>query len=433
MSKIEGYMDLDFSHETAGQFPNQKILVIANCENPALNYIHLLRYLKYDIFWVGRGASGDENSNQYLDLNGYTQSRKLSDYLEAFNVPHVEKQFSLKGLLEFLNMDFKLILHFQNQWYPTDKGKSPIPYIFIPSETWIPNIPECAHFTTYAGMGMRDMILKYHPNIPLIGYLPYPLNTWLEPNMHVIPKSKKYKVSFSGNLFTFSELYKERREILKFLKEKLGKTFKLHYQPPPEKGYPEFDGQKGEGKKRILQPHEYRNLLQRSKIGVSIPTIFGSPFRDIEIAACNSLLLTMPTRDLTCMGFKPEKNYVPYTTKEEALAFIEGSNEEDNARIARAGQMLVLSAHLVIHRAPMLEAIMSVCGVNPRGIKLGLWIPNQPPEQSINPHGFEAIFCGDFSRPKVPTHKLQIGDYCYMSAPLEEKEIEFANKVLAVV
>jgi hypothetical protein len=429
MSQIPDYMDLDFSCEAAGQFPNQKILVIANCENPALNYIHLLRYLKYDIFWVGRGASGD----QHLDLNGYTQTRRLSEYPEAFNVPHVEKNFSLKGLLDFINMDFKLILHFQNQWYPTDKGKSPIPYIFIPSETWMPNIPECAHYTTYSGICMREMIEKYHPNIPIIGYLPFPLNTWLEPKLHVVPKKKKYKVSFSGNVFTFGDLYKERRTVLKFLKEKLGKHFKLHYQPPPKQGYPEFDGESGMGKCRILETFEYRNLLERSKIGISIPTIFGSPFRDIEIAACNSLLLTMPTRDLTCMGFKPEINYVPYKTKEEALEFIENSNDEDNARIARAGQMLVLSAHLVVHRAPMLEAIMSVCGVEPRGIRLGLWVPNQPLDQPLNPHELEAIFCGDFSRPKVPTHKLLMGDVCYRSEPLSEKEIEYATKVLAVI
>lgn len=401
------YSDGDFSFQRDKSFPHNRILVIANCQNPAVNYINLLRYLKYDIFWVGENVQGGPG----LNLTNPVYEHIQNEYPEFGPILRLEHRFSLRGLLEFLGMDFSLILHFQNWWYPIDRDKSPVPYIYIPSEAWYPKIPFCAHYSTYSCMAMKELIQKYHPNIPLIGYLPYPLNVWLE---KPIEKEPTHKLGFTGNLHAFKELYEERREICFWLKYQTKKKDVALNWPDADRIGP-FQGKIQKEGKGLISAEEYRDFLVDCEFGLSIPTILGPPFRDLEIISQKRVLVTKKTRDMENMGFIEGIHYKAYDKKEEILEIIEKVDDNERKCMVNSAYNVLHMAHLAIHRTPQLEMIFESFGIFPHGKAIGLW-----KELKRDSNGVFVGFNNNPSLQKEFTHCIYIGENSYFPITMRD-------------
>lgn len=355
------YSDIKVSWVDQKVFPEERILVIGSAKNPPIQYIDILLKMGYQLILIGDGFDGLEAIN--VGVHKYEQ--RIVSYPELPESCAKEFYFSLQGLLEFINMDISLILHFQNNWMPIDRTKSPVPYIYIPSEVWNPRPPFCAHATTYSNVVMRELLEKYHPNIPIIGFLPYPLNYGF--NKVPFPTEKpSYVLGFAGNIGRFDVLYKERRDILLTLKKNLGEGFNAHWLPCPELNIPK----EGEGS---LDVNKYKEMITKSKFGLSIPTILGIPFRDLEVSAMGRCLITKKTRDHDALGFKEGVHYLAYTSVDEIEEYIRHTSDEEAERIAKNAHSLVHGCHTTWYRVPMLEIILEKFGITPHGKMLGVW------------------------------------------------------------
>jgi hypothetical protein len=409
--------DKDMSAKALKVFPKHRILVIGNCHNPCVNYINILRSLRYDVFWVGENTQGTG-----LNLVGPVVERVANDkYPEFGDIVVLRHIFSLKGLLEFLKMDFSIILHFQNWWYPDDVEKSPIPYIYIPSEGWHPYPPKCAHACTYSSIAMRDVLEREHPNIPLVGYLPYPLNVWMEDLTEHKDEERIYDCGFSGGLHAFDELYKERRDILFWLKYQMkGKEMKMHWPDADRIGshYGKTIKKEGDGS---LDAKDYRKFLCQCRFGLSIPTYLGTPFRDLEVMAAKGGLITKRTRDLDAMGFKEGVHYFTYETKEEIPKIIKNTKEYLRKSAAEGGHAIVHSAHLVIHRIPALELMFEMFNIVGHGRLMGLWKPIR------KENGGVVIAFRQNPNEKVFTHCIFIGPTAYY--PIAEENVDLNESI----
>lgn len=362
IKKTHECSDLQISWKDQKVFPSHRILIIADANNPPIQYIDLLSKLGYDMIWVGGNAGGIGSIN--VKLERFDPKPIL--YPEMQGIIGKEFPFSLQGLLDFINMDFSLILHFQNHWMPIDRTKSPIPYIYIPSEVWNPMIPFCAHACTYSNIVMREMIEKYHPNIPILGFLPYPLNLWM--NDTPFPTEKyTYELGFSGRISTFHELYEERRRILLTLKNKIPNRFKGHWEEYKEGNIPaENDG-------LLLEAEKYKTFLTQCKFGLSVPTNLGIPFRDLEVMAAGRCLITKKVRDHAALGFQEGTHYLAYSDENEIIEYLNHISDEEASLIAKRAHSVVHNGHISWYRIPMLEIILERFGVLPHGKTLGLW------------------------------------------------------------
>ena len=303
-----------------------RILYIGSGQsNPGLFYLQGLSDAGYNIYHVG------ENSRFFNTVNLPKKPYMVST--QTGNNHVMIREFSLKSLLDIVGYDFDAIIHVQDWLYFNDLEKSPIPYYFYCTEIGYPRVPKCAWYVLCA----TEQILKickanvnwaksfiYHPHsVPIIRgrKLKYP------------SLKKTIQGSFAGELYSL-QLYKQRREIIKYL-EKNVDGFETHYLGPHKGQGVERDIESGKG---ILKPIKYINLLLKSKCGVNVPTVGGSNFRDIEVLTNGAMLVTMETPDLLKMGLEDGINCRTFKTKEEAAKIIQGEYNED---IAEKGWELV--------------------------------------------------------------------------------------------
>ena len=325
-----------------------KLLLIAWNVHPGKDYALILNEMKnLDITWVG---VDDPNILCSIrpDLNLQNVPPKEIIYNGPFgSIPLGVRKFSLKSILDIMGYDFDVILHIQDWTLFTDVERSPIPYVYIHSEAFYPEVPLCAWKIIGSTLYIQRYLQEKYGNYKFdYDYLPFALrNDLILRDVH--KEKRKIKSSFAGELYHFDHMYNERREIVQYLEKSLDSSqFEAHYLGKYNLKDPKKDRPILAGKGR-LAGNEYSNLLLKTQIGLNIPTQDNCNFRDFEIPGLGAMLLTKKTSDLIELGFKDGENCVFYKDKEEAEEIIKNGFDP---KIAHEGYVHVIKNHTYFKR-----------------------------------------------------------------------------------
>lgn len=330
-----------------------KILLIAWNVHPGKDFAQIFDQMdNVELTWIG---TDDPDTPCYLrpDLNLKNFPVRQFIYNGPFgSIPLAIREFKLTSLLDMFGYDFDLILHLQDWTIFTDKVKSPIPYIYIHSEAFYPEVPFCAWKVIGSTQFELDFLRRKYGSRFKYDYLPFALRTDLIRH-DVNEKKRTIKGSFAGELFHFDQMYNDRREIVQYLEKAIPNDFQSHYLGPYGKN-PEDPREILAGKGRLCGK-EYTELLLKTQIGLNIPTGDNCNFRDFEVPGLGALLLTRESTDLKQLGFKDGENCIYYKTKEEAEEVIKNGYDPE---IAQAGYLHVITNHTYFKRMHELTDMM---------------------------------------------------------------------------
>jgi hypothetical protein len=301
--------------------------------NPGKYYLDALKDSGYYIFHVGEGSKD-------FDTQHLPRQQTIVSNPQGKPVTTMIRKMNLRSLLDLIGYNFDVLFHVQDWTYFIDHERSPIPYFFYCTEISYTYVPKNVWVALAATDAIKKEILDAFPTIG--GVIHHGHSVPVIKAQSIFPKKeRKYLVSFAGEIYRLGELYKERQDVVKYIKEHV-KDAQLHWLEKP-KGINSESGNEARGiesGKGLLNAKQYTELLANSKIGINIPTIGGMNFRELEVPVAGAMLLSRRTIDSDIMGFEDRYNCRQFDTPEEAANII---NKEYSEEIAYHGWELIIN------------------------------------------------------------------------------------------
>jgi hypothetical protein len=295
-------------------------------------YYKLFQQMGFNVTWVGVGAKD-------LDLSNIPQKMMYFNGLQGqYSV--VFREMKLHSLLNlFSDIHFDCIVHLQDQIYFTEEKPINMPYVYVLGQSYSPRVPKSASIVLCSTKNaMKQLKYYYGKEFPIAYLPPFLREDFL--NLPINNNRRTVLTSFSGEMYE-PDVYNERRKIITGVEQHfnnesynddtistiwhwLGKRDAQGLRHP----------EKGLGR---LSWEEYKDLLLNTRFGLSCPTESGMCFRDLEVPASGSILVTKRTPDLEFLGFRHGINCYFYSTVNDVIDII---MKEWNPQIAEAGYTL---------------------------------------------------------------------------------------------